>query len=219
MLDLFRNVQPDDDDDVTEGRMHIFSVVGAIDESVSWNIRSVELLHASNTEKYRLHIIDFSKKQEKKPNTFREVMRLNKQEKWYLLLGCLTSLLIGGLQVGAAIINAEIYDVSFVPPVLLPNHSNLGTSIPYLLLLQIFRENDTQVRTKRTVAVCSAFGGMAAIRLVCYTLNVSSTFCLIPCLNVCVDRLKKTRIRLVKRLSVFAQRFFRVLHSGWPEPA
>ena len=42
-----------------------------------------------------------------------EVMRLNKQEKWYLVLGCLSALLIGGAHVASPIINAEIYDVSF----------------------------------------------------------------------------------------------------------
>ena len=43
-----------------------------------------------------------------------EVMRLNKQEKWYLVLGCLTALLIGGTHVASPIINAEIYDVSYL---------------------------------------------------------------------------------------------------------
>ena len=40
-----------------------------------------------------------------------EVMRLNKEEKWYLVLGCLTTILIGGIQVVYAVTNAEIYDV------------------------------------------------------------------------------------------------------------
>ena len=37
-------------------------------------------------------------------------------------------------------------------------------------------ENDTQVREERTVALCCAFGGLAIIRLISYTLSVSVQF-------------------------------------------
>ena len=40
-----------------------------------------------------------------------EMMRLNQQEKWYLVLGCFTSTLIGGILVVSNIIYAEIYSV------------------------------------------------------------------------------------------------------------
>nr|CDS25881.2 ATP binding cassette subfamily B (MDR:TAP) [Hymenolepis microstoma] len=49
---------------------------------------------------------------EKKPNVFMELLRLNKPEKWYLVIGCFTSALIGGMQVAFVIVYTEMYDVS-----------------------------------------------------------------------------------------------------------
>ncbi|KAL5106601.1 ATP-dependent translocase ABCB1 [Taenia crassiceps] len=82
---------------------------------------------------------------EKRPNTFLEVLRLNAPEKWFIVLGCITSVLIGGTQAAFVIIYTEIYDIFFV--------------------------NETQTRLDRASALCGAFGGLAALRLICYTLN------------------------------------------------
>ena len=40
-----------------------------------------------------------------------ELLRLNKPEARYLVLGCITSVLIGGIQSGFAIAYSEMYDV------------------------------------------------------------------------------------------------------------
>lgn len=48
---------------------------------------------------------------EKKPNVLMELLRLNKTEKWYLVVGCFTSAIIGGMQVAFAIVYTEMYDV------------------------------------------------------------------------------------------------------------
>ncbi|VDK24231.1 unnamed protein product, partial [Taenia asiatica] len=82
---------------------------------------------------------------EKKPNTFLEILRLNEPEKWYLVLGCITSALIGGAQATFVVIYTEIYD--------------------------IFVVNDPQTRLDRTSVICGAFGGLVAVRLICYALN------------------------------------------------
>eukprot|EP00108_Taenia_solium_P011905 TsM_000730700 transcript=TsM_000730700 gene=TsM_000730700 len=47
---------------------------------------------------------------EKKPNTFLEILRPNAPEKRYLVLGCITSALIGGAQAAFVVIYTEIYD-------------------------------------------------------------------------------------------------------------
>ncbi|KAH9278188.1 Multidrug resistance protein 1 [Echinococcus granulosus] len=81
----------------------------------------------------------------KKPNTLLELLRLNAPEKWYLVLGCITSALIGGTQAAFVIVYTEIYD--------------------------IFLVSDPQTRLDRTSVICGALGGLVAIRLICYTLN------------------------------------------------
>ncbi|KAL5965239.1 Phosphatidylcholine translocator ABCB4, partial [Taenia solium] len=81
----------------------------------------------------------------KKPNTFLEVLRLNAPEKWFIFLGCITSVLIGGTQAAFVIVYTEMYDIFFV--------------------------NDSQTRLDRTSAICGGLGGLAALRLICYTLN------------------------------------------------
>ncbi|VDM16862.1 unnamed protein product [Hydatigera taeniaeformis] len=81
----------------------------------------------------------------KKPNTFLEVLRLNAPERWYIVLGCITSVLIGGTQAAFVIVYTEMYD--------------------------IFLVNETQARLDRTSVICGAFGGLAALRLICYTIN------------------------------------------------
>uniref|UniRef100_A0A0R3TI88 ABC transporter domain-containing protein n=1 Tax=Rodentolepis nana TaxID=102285 RepID=A0A0R3TI88_RODNA len=48
----------------------------------------------------------------KKSNILMELVRLNKPEMWYLVIGCLTSALIGGMQAGFIIFYTEMYDVS-----------------------------------------------------------------------------------------------------------
>ncbi|KAH9278186.1 Multidrug resistance protein 1 [Echinococcus granulosus] len=50
----------------------------------------------------------------KKPNTLLELLRLNAPEKWYLVLGCITSALIGGTQAAFVIVYTEIYDIFLV---------------------------------------------------------------------------------------------------------
>ena len=49
---------------------------------------------------------------EKKWNVFVEVLRLNKPEKWYLVVGCLTSILMGGTQAAFTVAYSEIFHVS-----------------------------------------------------------------------------------------------------------
>lgn len=58
------------------------------------------------------------------------------------------------------------------------NKLKQGSSPP----LQIFFVNETQTRLDRTSVICGALGGLAALRLICYTLNVSSSL-LLPFLS------------------------------------
>ncbi|KAM7533954.1 hypothetical protein Aperf_G00000117604 [Anoplocephala perfoliata] len=81
----------------------------------------------------------------KKPNIFMELLQLNGPEKGYLIIGCLTSAVIGGMQAAFAIIYTEMFD--------------------------IFTVNDSQVRSDRTTALCAAYGALAALQLIIYTVN------------------------------------------------
>ncbi|KAL5969731.1 ATP-dependent translocase ABCB1 [Taenia solium] len=81
----------------------------------------------------------------KKPNTFWEMLRLNGPEKWYLVLGCITSILIGGMQAAVIVVYTEMYDI-----------------LPI---------SDSQKHLNRTSVICGAFGCLAAFRIICYTLN------------------------------------------------
>nr|CDS21223.1 multidrug resistance protein 1 [Echinococcus granulosus] len=81
----------------------------------------------------------------KKPNTLLELLRLNAPEKWYLVLGSITSALIGGTQAAFVIVETEICDILLV--------------------------DDPQTRFYRTSIICGAFGGLVAIHLICYTLD------------------------------------------------
>ena len=45
-------------------------------------------------------------------NAFVKVYRLNKPEKWYLIVGLITSILIGGMQAAFTVIYSEIFHVS-----------------------------------------------------------------------------------------------------------
>ncbi|KAL5108409.1 Phosphatidylcholine translocator ABCB4 [Taenia crassiceps] len=73
------------------------------------------------------------------------MLRLNKPGKWYLVVGCISSILIGGTQAAVVIVYTEMYD--------------------------IFPVSNHQERLDRISVICAAFGGLAALRLVCYTLN------------------------------------------------
>ncbi|VDK51562.1 unnamed protein product, partial [Taenia asiatica] len=39
------------------------------------------------------------------------MLRLNGPEKWYLVLGCVTSILIGGMQAAVIVAYTEMYDI------------------------------------------------------------------------------------------------------------
>uniref|UniRef100_A0A5K3EZY6 P-loop containing nucleoside triphosphate hydrolase protein n=2 Tax=Mesocestoides corti TaxID=53468 RepID=A0A5K3EZY6_MESCO len=88
-------------------------------------------------------VIDFGV--EKKRNVFVDVLRMNKPEKWYMVLGCLTSVLMGVLQASFVIVYTEMYD--------------------------IFLESDEAKRFSRTSILCGVFGVLAFLRLLFYTLN------------------------------------------------
>ncbi|KAM3180235.1 hypothetical protein ACTXT7_016685 [Hymenolepis weldensis] len=82
---------------------------------------------------------------EKKPNVLMELLRMNKTEKCYLVVGCFTSAIIGGMQVVFVIVYTEMYD--------------------------IFTVNDSAVRSDRSTGICAAYGGLAVLCLVFHTIN------------------------------------------------